>query len=236
MRLSILMPVYNEQARVSTAIKQTLEVAYPCEIELLVIDDGSTDGTRQLLANVDDPRTRTIHHELNRGKGAAIRTGVEHATGDYMIVLDADLEYDPRDIPRLLKPVQDGRSQVIYGNRNFGGHSAFSFWYVMGNKAITTAANILYNCYLSDLETCFKLMPTELYRSLNIRSQDFGMEAEITGKLLRRRIRPYEVPVTYSARSRAEGKKITWRDGVKALGILTRQRLSAVRGPRPRTT
>ncbi len=236
MRLSILMPVYNEQARVSTAIKQTLEVTYPCEIELLVIDDGSTDGTRQLLANIDDSRTRMIRHPVNRGKGAAIRTGVEHATGDYMIVLDADLEYDPRDIPRLLKPIQDGRSQVIYGNRNFGGHSAFSFWYVMGNKAITTAANILYNCYLSDLETCFKLMPTQLYRSLNIQSQDFGMEAEITGKLLRRRIRPYEVPVTYSARSRAEGKKITWLDGVKALGILTRQRLSAVPGPRPRTT
>jgi dolichol-phosphate hexosyltransferase len=227
-RLSILMPVYNERARVITAIKQTLEVTYPCDIELLVIDDGSADGTDELLDHLDTEQVKLIRHPVNRGKGAAIQTGVRHATGDYMIILDADLEYDPRDIPRLLKPVLEGRGQVIYGNRSFGGHAAFSFWYVMGNKAITTAANILYNCYLSDLETCFKLMPTDLYRSLHIQSRDFGMEAEVTGKLLRRHIRPYEVPVNYSARTRQEGKKITWVDGVKALGILARQRVAAV--------
>lgn len=231
MRLSILMPVYNEEDRVITAIKQTLEVSYPCEVELVVVDDGSRDRTGELLDHLDDSRVRVVRHPRNRGKGAAIQTGVREATGDYMVVLDADLEYDPRDIPRLLKPVQDGRGQVIYGNRSFGGHAAFSFWYVMGNKAITTAANILYNCYLSDLETCFKLMPTKLYRDLDIKSRDFGMEAEVTGKLLRRRIRPYEVPINYSARSREEGKKITWVDGVKALGILARQRLAPA--PRP---
>jgi glycosyltransferase involved in cell wall biosynthesis len=231
-RLSILMPVYNEDERVITAIKQTLEVSYPCEVELLVVDDGSTDRTGELLDHFVDPRVRIVHHTANQGKGAAIHTGVREATGDYMVVLDADLEYDPRDIPKLLKPVRDGQGTVIYGNRNFGGHAAFSFWYVMGNKAITTAANILYNCYLSDLETCFKLMPTRLYRELDISSHGFGMEAEVTGKLLRRHIRPYEVPINYSARSRADGKKITWLDGVKALGILARQRLTPV--PRAR--
>jgi len=228
MRLSILMPVYNEQDRVITAIKQTLEVTYPCETELIVVDDGSTDITAELLDQFSDPRVRVVHHATNHGKGTAIRTALREATGDYMVVLDADLEYDPRDIPKLLKPVQEGRGTVIYGNRNFGGHAAFSFWYVMGNKAITTAANILYNCYLSDLETCFKLMPTRLYRSLDISSHGFGIEAEVTGKLLRRHIRPYEVPINYSARTRADGKKITWLDGVKALGILARHRVAPV--------
>ncbi len=232
MRLSILMPVYNERHRVGRAVKQTLEVDYPCEYELLVIDDGSRDGTAEILAGLEKDPVRVIRHPRNRGKGAAITTGVAEATGDYVVVLDADLEYDPRDIPLLLEPVQDGRGQVVYGNRSFGGHAAFSFWYVMGNKAITTTANILYNCYLSDLETCFKLMPTRLYRSLDIRSRDFGMEAEVTGKLLRRGIRPFEVPISYAARTRDEGKKITWVDGVKALGILARERV-ARRAPVP---
>ena len=141
-----------------------------------------------------------------------------------MVILDADLEYDPQDIPRLLGPVLDGRATVVYGNRTFGSHSAYSFWYVMGNKAVTTAANVLFNSYIGDLETCFKLMPVALYRSLEVRSRGFGMEAEVTGKLLRRRIRPYEVPISYRARGREEGKKITWRDGVEALWILGRER------------
>ena len=225
-RLSILMPVYNEESRVDTAVKQTLEVTYPCEIELLIVDDGSSDRTPQILDDIDDERVRVIRHEVNRGKGAAVKTAVDNASGDYMIPLDADLEYDPRDIPKLLIPVLEGRGKVVFGTRSFGGHAAFSFWYVMGNRAITMAANVLYNCYLTDLETCFKLMPTELYRSLDIRSRDFGMEAEVTAKLLRRAIRPYEVPISYAARTRAEGKKITWLDGVKALGILTRQRVA----------
>jgi glycosyltransferase involved in cell wall biosynthesis len=227
MKLSILMPVYNEEARLAEALKQVLDVEYPCETELVVVDDGSRDGTPDILAQVDDARVRVVHHQRNQGKGAAIRTAVQHATGAYMVIFDADLEYDPKDIPRLLAPVLDGRATVVYGNRTFGSHSSFSFWYVMGNKAVTTAANMLFNCYLGDLETCFKLMPVELYRSLNVHSRGFGMEAEVTGKLLRRRFRPYEVPISYTARSRAEGKKITWRDGVEALWILGKERMRA---------
>ncbi|MFS8478428.1 MAG: glycosyltransferase family 2 protein [Micromonosporaceae bacterium] len=229
MKLSILMPVYNEQDRIADAVKQALAVNYPCEVELVIVDDGSRDGTAEVLDHIDDDRVRVFHHQRNQGKGAAIRTAADNATGEYMVILDADLEYDPEDIPKLLEPVLDGRTTVVYGNRSFGSHSAFSFWYVVGNKAVTMAANVLFNSYIGDLETCFKLMPVELYRSLNIRSRGFGMEAEITGKLLRRKIRPYEVPISYHARTREEGKKITWRDGVEALWILARERTRRVR-------
>ncbi len=224
MKLSILMPVYNEEGRVADAVKQALDVDYPCEVELVIVDDGSRDQTAAVLDRVDDERVRVVRHPRNRGKGAAIRTAADAAAGDFMVILDADLEYDPQDIPKLLEPVLDGRATVVYGDRSFGSHSSYSFWYVMGNKGVTLAANVLFNSYIGDLETCFKLMPVELYRSLGIRSHGFGMEAEITGKLLRRRIRPYEVPITYTARSRDEGKKITWRDGVEALWILVRER------------
>jgi glycosyltransferase involved in cell wall biosynthesis len=229
-KLSILMPVYNEEERVAEALKQALAVDYPCEIELVVVDDGSRDGTAEVLGRADDARLRVITHGRNAGKGAAITTAVNSAEGEYMVILDADLEYDPQDIPKLLAPVLDGRAKVVYGNRTFGSHSAYSFWYVMGNKAVTTAANVLFNSYIGDLETCFKLMPVELYRSLDVRSRGFGMEAEVTGKLLRRRVRPFEVPISYWARGREEGKKITWRDGVEALFILGRER--ARRAPR----
>jgi glycosyltransferase involved in cell wall biosynthesis len=224
-KLSILMPVYNEEARLSEALKQALDVDYPCDIEMVVVDDGSKDATRDILNRADDPRLRVVLHEHNQGKGAAIKTAVDHASGDYLIILDADLEYDPQDIPRLLVPVLDGRASVVYGNRTFGGHSSFSFWYVMGNKGVTTAANVLFNCYIGDLETCFKLMPLELYRGLQIKSKGFGMEAEVTGKLLRNGYRPYELPISYRARTREEGKKITWKDGVEALWILFRERV-----------
>jgi glycosyltransferase involved in cell wall biosynthesis len=224
-KLSILMPVYNEEARLPEALKQALDVDYPCEIEMIVVDDGSKDGTRDILNRADDPRLRVVLHEHNQGKGAAIKTAVEYATGDYVIILDADLEYDPQDIPRLLVPILDRRATVVYGNRTFGGHSSFSFWYVMGNKGVTTAANVLFNCYIGDLETCFKLMPLDLYRALRVKSKGFGMEAEVTGKLLRNGYRPYEMPISYRARTREEGKKITWRDGVEALWILARERV-----------
>jgi glycosyltransferase involved in cell wall biosynthesis len=224
-KLSILMPVFNEEERVANAVKQALDVDYRCEVELVVVDDGSRDGTAEALSRIVDPRVRVIEHERNQGKGAAIKTAVASADGEYMVILDADLEYDPQDIPRLLEPVLDGRAKVVYGNRSFGSHSSFSFWYVMGKRAVTTAANVLFNCYLGDLETCFKLMPVELYRSLDVRSRGFGMEAEVTGKLLRQRVRPYEVPISYRARTREEGKKITWKDGVEALWILSRERI-----------
>jgi len=225
MKLSILMPVYNEEERVANALKQALDVDYPCDIEVVVVNDGSRDSTGEVLSRLDDPRIRVITHPRNQGKGAAIKTAVDNAAGEYMVILDADLEYDPQDIPRLLQPVLDGHAEVVYGNRTFGSHSAYSFWYVIGNKAVTTAANVLFNSYIGDLETCFKLMPVSMYRGLAIKSRGFGMEAEVTGKLLRQRIRPYEVPISYRARSREEGKKITWRDGVEAVWILTRERM-----------
>ena len=229
MKLSILMPVYNEYATLASAVKEVLDVNYSCTFELVIVDDGSTDGTRELYPSLaDDPRVVIKLHEKNQGKGAAIRTAAAEATGDYVIICDADLEYSPAQIPSLLAPVIAGDATVVYGTRTFGSHNAYSYLYVLGNKGVTTFANILFNCYISDLETCFKLIPTELYRSLDIKSVGFGMEAEITGKLLRRGIRPYEVPITYKARSREEGKKLTWMDGVDAVAILARERLRPV--------
>ena len=227
MKLSILMPVYNEQATLAAAVKEVLNVEFPCEVEVVVVDDGSTDGTRELYPSLtDDPRVRVHMHERNQGKGAAIRTAAGLATGDYVIMCDADLEYSPAEIPALLAPVVAGQAQVVYGTRTFGSHNAYSYAYVLGNKGVTTFANVLFNCYISDLETCFKLLPAGLYRDLDVRESGFGMEAEVTGKLLRRGYRPYEVPISYRARSRAAGKKLTWRDGVEAVWILLRERFA----------
>jgi glycosyltransferase involved in cell wall biosynthesis len=225
-KLSVLMPVFNEARTIDMAIKRVLDVSYPCEMELVVVDDGSTDDTPRFLANGSDPRVVQHRHPVNRGKGAAIRTAARLATGDYLIICDADLEYSPEEIPALLRPVIAGDAEVVYGTRSFGSHTAYSFWYVVGNKAVTMAANALFDAWISDLETCFKLLPLPLYRSLEIRSAGFGMEAEITGKLLKLGWRPYEVNISYQARSRAEGKKLTWRDGVEALWILSRIRFS----------
>ncbi|MGD0066955.1 MAG: glycosyltransferase family 2 protein, partial [Streptosporangiaceae bacterium] len=198
MKLSILMPVYNERATLASAMKEVLNVDFPCEIELVVVDDGSTDGTRDLYPSLgDDSRVKVHMHERNQGKGAAIRTAATVATGDYVIMCDADLEYTPAEIPSLLVPVIAGQAEVVYGTRTFGSHNSYSYTYVLGNKGVTTFANVLFNCYISDLETCFKLIPTALYRELGIRETGFGMEAEVTGKLLRRGIRPYEVPISY---------------------------------------
>ena len=209
MKLSILMPVYNERATLPSALKEVLNVDFPCEVEIVVVDDGSTDGTRDLYPSLtDDPRVKLVMHERNRGKGAAIRTAATAATGDYVIMYDADLEYSAAEIPSLLALVLAGEAEVVYGTRTFGSHNAYSYAYVLGNKGVTTFANVLFNCYISDLETCFKLMPTALYRQLDIRQTGFGMEAEVTGKLLRRGYRPYEVPISYKARSRAAGMSL----------------------------
>ncbi len=228
MKLSILMPVYNEAERLPEALKQALAVQYPCDVELLVVNDGSADATGSILDGWSDDRLRVVHHERNMGKGAAIKTAVDNADGDYMVILDADLEYDPKDIPRLMEPVLEGKAKIVYGNRSFGGHAAFSFWYVMGNKGVTLFANVLFNSYIGDLETCYKLMPLDLYRALAVKSKGFGMEAEVTGKLLRRKMRPYEVPISYHARTREEGKKITAMDGIEALLILMRERIRPI--------
>ena len=224
MKLSVLMPVFNEAARVAASVERVLAVEYPCEVELVIVDDGSSDATPEILAGLVAPGVTVVTHPVNRGKGAAIRTAADHAHGDYMIICDADLEYSPEEIPALLAPVIDKGVEVVYGTRTFGSHNAYSYWYVLGNRGVTTFANVVFNCYISDLETCFKLMPLALYKELDVRSAGFGMEAEVTGKLLSRGIRPFEVPISYQARSRAEGKKLTWRDGVEALWILSRER------------
>ncbi len=224
MKLSILMPAYNEAGTLGVAIKRVLDVDYPCEVELVVVDDGSTDGSAEIIEAVDDRRLVTTRHRQNLGKGAALRTAAGLATGDYVVICDADLEYSPTELPALVTPVLDGESDVVFGTRTFGSHTAYSFWYVLGNWAVTMFANVLYNAWLSDVETCFKLMPLALYRELDLVQRGFGVEAEITGKLLRRGIRPFEVPITYRARSREEGKKLTWRDGAEALWILARIR------------
>jgi glycosyltransferase involved in cell wall biosynthesis len=227
-KLSVLVPVYNEAATVQAALKRILDVDYPCEVEVVVVNDGSTDGTSQVLEQVGgDPRLSIQHHAVNQGKGAAIRTASRTATGDYLIICDADLEYAPEEIPHLLAPVLAGEATVVYGTRSFGSHTAYSFWYVLGNKSVTMAANVLFDCWISDLETCFKLMPLDLYRELQVEAAGFGMEAEVTAKLLARGVRPFEVPITYKARSREEGKKLTWKDGVEALWILSRERVRA---------
>jgi dolichol-phosphate hexosyltransferase len=234
-KLSILMPVYNEARTVQAVVKRVLDVEFPCPVEVVIVDDASTDGTAEILAHLDDQRLVKLRHRANRGKGAAIATAVAAASGEFLVPLDADLEYLPEEIPQLLEPVLRGEAEVVYGSRGFGSHSSYSFWYVMGNKAVTTVANVLFNAYIADLETCFKLMPAELLRSLRIRSAGFGMEAEITGKLLARGVRPFEVPITYRARSREAGKKITWKDGVEAVWILTRIRLGTWRPAARRT-
>lgn len=222
------MPVYNEVATLESAVNRVLAAKYPVDIELVIVDDGSTDGTRALYPLWEaDARVRVHLQPSNRGKGSAIRTGADLATGDYVIPCDADLEYRPEEIASLLEPILGANATVVYGTRSFGSHNAYSYLYVLGNRGVTTAANILFNCYISDLETCFKLMPLSLYRDLNITSAGFGMEAEITGKLLGRGIRPYEVPISYNARGREAGKKLTWRDGVEAVAILIRTRIAA---------
>lgn len=224
--LSVLMPVYDERATLERAVQRVLDVELGAGLELVIVDDGSRDGTAELLAEADWPETvRVVYHERNRGKGAAVRTALEHAAGEYSTILDADFEYDPASLPGLLAPLLAGEADAVYGVRGFQAHSAYSFWYVVGNKAVTFAANVLYNAWLSDLMTCHKMMPTALFRSLGLRTSGFAIEAEITARLLRGGARIYEVPITYRARTRAEGKKLTTADGLRVLATLARCRV-----------
>jgi glycosyltransferase involved in cell wall biosynthesis len=224
-KLTIAVPVYNERHRVERAMKELLSVEFPVETEVVVVDDGSSDGTTDLLQAMQLPaHVRLIRHRHNQGKGAALRTALEVAGGDVFVPFDADLEYDPQDLPRLVQPMIEDDVPVVYGTRAFGSHTAFSFWYVLGNKLIVLWANILFNSYISDLETCYKMVRTDLLRSLGLGSSTFAIEAEITGKLLRKGFRPFEVPISYRARSREQGKKIQWWDGIIALWTTSRAR------------
>jgi dolichol-phosphate hexosyltransferase len=225
--LSILMPVYNERPTIEEAILGTLGADVPVdEIELVIVDDGSLDGTREILQREDWPgKVKVIEHEHNQGKGAAIRTALGHAEGTWSLIMDADLEYEPSDLRPMLEPLVGDRAEVVFGTRAFESHTAFSFWYVVGNKGVTFACNALYNCWLSDIMTCHKGMRTDLFRSLDLRENGFAIEPEITARLLLEGVRIHEVPIRYTARTREEGKKLTAMDGVRALRTLARCRL-----------
>lgn len=224
--LTVVVPAYNERATLRASIERLLKTSLPIPFEVVVVDDGSTDGTRESISDlVDDGQVRLVSHPKNRGKGAAIRTGIDHATGDFLTILDGDLEYDPADYRDLLVPLLSDEAAAAYGTRSFGSHTAYSFWYVLGNRFIALWASLLFNAWLTDVETCFKVAPTALWRSLDLRSKGFGIEAEVTGKLLKGGHLIYEIPIGYRARRREEGKKLNWTDGIAAVWILLRVRL-----------
>jgi glycosyltransferase involved in cell wall biosynthesis len=220
------MPVYNERATVRAALERLLKTDLQVGLEVIVVDDGSVDSGLEAVADlIEDDRVRLLRHTRNKGKGAALLTGIAEATGDYLTVLDADLEYDPANLSLLLEPIANQDATVVYGVRSFGSHTAYSFWYVVGNKLVCLWASFLFNAWVNDVETCLKVAPVDVWRSLAIRSNGFGIEAEVTAKLLRKKERIFEVPIYYKARSREEGKKLSWRDGIEALWILFRVRL-----------
>jgi glycosyltransferase involved in cell wall biosynthesis len=221
------MAVFDERETVERAIEDALTAELPVERrEPIVVDDGSTDGTRELLSGRRWPdEVRLVLHERNLGKGAAIRTALEHASGEFAAVFDADLEYRAADLARVVAPLLSGEATVVFGTRAWRSHTAFSFWYVVGNKAVTLAANVLFNSYVSDVMTCFKAMPTELFRSLPLEENGFAIEPEIAARVLRAGERIYEVPIEYRARTREAGKKLTALDGLRVLGTLVRCRL-----------
>jgi glycosyltransferase involved in cell wall biosynthesis len=225
--LSILMPVYNERERVEQAITEVLQTQLPSDFELIVVDDGSTDGTREILKGRDwDERVRLFEHSENQGKGAAVQTALGHARGEFAAIFDADLEYDPSDLALLMPPLMDGRANACFGVRAFDGYTSHSFLYVLGNKGVTLACNLLFNVYLHDIMTCHKMIRTDLFQSLPLRSLGFAIEPEITARLVQRRERIFEVPVHYRARSTEEGKKLTALDGFRVVATLMRCRVS----------
>ena len=226
--LSIIMPVYNERSTFEAAIEDALGAVLPLEgRELIVVDDGSTDGTRELLRDGAWPDgVKVVFHDRNRGKGAAIRTALQHATGEFAAILDADLEYAAADLASVLEPLLADKAQVVFGTRAWTSQSSFSFWYVLGNKAVTFATNLLYNCWISDVMTCHKAMGTDLFRSLELRERGFAIEPEIAARVIQSGARIYEVPIGYSARGREEGKKLTSLDGLRVLRTLVRCKLS----------
>jgi glycosyltransferase involved in cell wall biosynthesis len=241
-RLSIIIPVYNEIETIAEIVARVRAVDLAVEVgfgprngavvqierELIIIDDGSTDGTREVLNALEgDPDAVVVFHERNQGKGASVRTGLQRATGDVILIQDADLEYDPRDYPALLKPILEGRSQAVYGSRFRGGPTrAMFFWHMLGNRFLTLMTNVLYNTILSDMETCYKVFTREVAERLNLKSPRWGFDPEITAQILKRGYRIYEVPISYAGREFMEGKKINWQDGFVVLWTLIRCRLT----------
>ena len=222
MKLSIIIPSFNEAATLPEIIKRINQVKLKVEKEVIVVDDGSTDGTKKKLAKIKG--ILKVFLKKNQGKGAAIRAGLNKATGDYILVQDADLEYDPNDIQSLLDPVLEGKAEVVYGTRFLGPHRNMLFWHLMGNKLLSLVTNVLFNTTISDMEVGYKLIPVKLLKSLQLESDRFGFEPEVTAKILMKGIRIYEVPISYAGREFSEGKKITWMDGLQAFYLLCRYR------------
>lgn len=225
MKLSIIIPVYNEEQTVKKIIDRVKKAKVPLKVkkEIIVVNDGSTDKSRSILKNIKG--IRFVDYKKNGGKGYAIHQGLKKATGDYVLIQDADLEYDPKDYQFLLKPILDKKTQVVYGSRFLGERRNMFFWHMLANKLLSFMTNVLYNTTLSDMEVGYKIFPTKLMKSLNLKETCFGFEPEVTAKVLKRGVRIYEVPISYSGREYDEGKKITWVDGVKAVIILLKYRL-----------
>ncbi len=225
MKLSIIVPAYNERNTIQEILRRVRAVDLgDMDKEIVVVDDGSTDGTRDILRMQSDSMIRVLLHEQNQGKAAAVRTGLAAATGDLIVVQDADLEYDPEDYPKLIDPVLKGKAQVVYGSRFTGERRNMLFWHYLGNRFLSLVTNILYNTTLSDMETCYKLFTREALEGIEIKTQNFQMEPELTAKILKKGIRIYETPISYAGREMDEGKKISWRDGLPALWTLIKYR------------
>jgi glycosyltransferase involved in cell wall biosynthesis len=220
-KLSVIIPVFNEEPTIKHILQKVLAV--PTVSEIVMVDDGSTDKTLQLAKTVKHKKLK-IFSKQNGGKGSAVRYGLAQVTGTHVLIQDADLEYDPEDIPALLDPVKKGRVEVVFGSRFLGPHSNLLFWHRVGNGVLNLVVNILYDTTLSDMETCYKLLPTSLLRQLDLKSNGFELEPEITCKILRRGIKVFEVPITYVGRDFSEGKKISWRDGFSALKMIAQLR------------
>jgi glycosyltransferase involved in cell wall biosynthesis len=226
MKLSVIMPVYNEKNTIEKIIARVLAV--PVEKELVIVDDFSTDGTRDILKNYEGkPGIKISYHPHNLGKGAGIRTGIQECSGDIVIIQDADLEYSPEEYPKLVEPIIRGAADVVYGSRFYGTHRVFMVWHYLGNKFLTAFTNVLYNTMLTDMETCYKVFRSEVLKNLDLKSNRFDIEPEITAKIFKNRnLRVYEMPITYDGRDYDEGKKITWLDGFPALWTLIKYRFT----------